>query len=106
MLWWDDSFQREHGCQRPQIGEISWCLINMRVSCFPDVETIACFRTTRTVRIPKKVLSKIKVIGRESIMCQVAKNKEPKHKGWELAPQESIKLNLSQQLFKKMRLKS
>merc|ERR1712181_59121 len=55
MLWWDDSFQREHGCQRPKIDE----------------ETIACFRSTKSVRIPKKVVKK----------------QEPKHKGWELAPQ-------------------
>ena len=36
MLWWDDSFQREHGCQRPQIGKHSSC-------CLTDIyESLAC----------------------------------------------------------------
>ena len=57
---------------------------------FADDETIACFRSTKTIRIPKKVLFLALTKERNGyIVRQVAKNKEPSHKGWELAPKES-----------------
>ena len=57
---------------------------------FADDETIACFRSTKTIRIPKKVLFLTLTKERNGyIVRQVAKNKEPSHKGWDLAPQES-----------------
>ena len=63
---------------------------------FADDETIACFRSTKTIRIPKKVLFLTLTKERNGyIVRQVAKNKEPSHKGWELAPKESTyNLNL------------
>ena len=57
---------------------------------FADDETIACFRSTKTIRIPKKVLFLTLTKERNGyIVRQVAKNKEPSHKGWDLAPKES-----------------